>query len=57
MYSFYNKVNHHFTLKKKKPGEFPTIPSGENDICLNHAKLAPVGAHMMGAEKQGWSFR
>lgn len=32
----------------KKPRKIPTILSIENDICLNHATLAPSGTHMAG---------
>ena len=34
----------------KKPRKIPTILSIENDICLNHATLAPSGTHMAGGE-------
>ena len=55
-YSFYNEENHPYFIKiKKHPQKFLTIPSVENDICLNHAKLAPVDTHMAVGEKWEWS--
>jgi len=40
-----------FYNNKKNPQKFLTISSVENDICLNHAKLAPADTHMAVGEK------
>ena len=40
-----------FYNNKKNPQKFLTISSVENDICLNHVKLAPADTHMAVGEK------